>query len=246
MGGISGISSMVSSLQQSIDAAVKRTQEEAKTTKTASADKVYEQNATKSSSTQSAFATNLGYLIKDKTRLNGFSILGANDPVDFYKFNVTSKGDTGLGRVGDDGVRVQLMNKTGTVMADSNAQAGAAYDAYTKWTQGKLTLDKGDYTIRVTREKGEDAAKEKQYALQLTQGDFTTDYDTYAKQPAAGTSGGDVPSYVKTLQSLMGGSAVTSSSLTNILLGGGTSSSSSSSYSSLLSGGRGSLLNSLL
>lgn len=245
MGGTSGISSMVSSLQQSIDAAVKRTQEDAKKAKTASADKVYEQNATKSSSTQSAFATNLGYLIKDKTRLNAFSILGANDPVDFYKFKVTNPGDTGLGRVGDSGVRVQLMDKSGKVMADSNAQAGAAYDAYTKWTQGKLTLDKGDYTIRVSREKGEDPAKEKQYALQLTEGNFTTDYDTYAKQPAAGTSGGDVPSYVRTLQSLMGGSAVTSSSLTNILLGGGTSS-SSSPYSSQLSGGRGSLLNSLL
>ena len=240
MGGISDISGMVSSLQQSIDAAVKRTQDQAKTAKSQSADKVYEQNATKSSSTQSAFATNLGYLIKDKTRLNGFSILGANDPVDFYKFKVTSPGESGLGRVGDAGVRVQLMDKSGKVMADSNADSGATYDAYTKWTQGKLALDKGDYTIRVTRDKGEDATKEKQYALQLTQGAFTTDYDTYAKQPAAGSSGGDVPSYVMTLQSLMNGSTVTSSSLTNILLGGGSSSSSSSSYS-----GRGSLLNGL-
>jgi len=236
MGGISDISGMVSSLQQSIDAAVKRTQDQAMATKTGSADKVYEQETRKSSSTLSAFATDIGYLIKDKSRLNTFSILGANDSVDFYKFKVTSAGESGLGRVGDEGVRVQLMDKTGTIMADSNKDAGTAYDAYTQWTQGKLPLDKGDYTIRVTRDKGEDPAKEKQYALQLTQGDFTTDYDTYAKQPAAGSAGGEVPSYVRTLQSLMTGATVTSNSLTNILLGG----SSSSSYN-----GRGSLLNGL-
>lgn len=241
MGGISDITSMVSSLQQSIDAAVKKAQkDQGSTQKTGSADKVYEQDTRKSSSTLSAYATDMGYLIKDKTRLNSFSILAKSDPVDFYKFKVTTKGEVGLGRVGDDGLRVQLMDKAGKIVADSSGETATTKDAYTKWTKGQLPLDKGDYTVRVTRDKGVAATAEKQYALQLTQGAYTTDYDTYAKQPQAGDSAGgtQVPSYVRTLQSLMGASSVTSSNLTNLLLGGSSSSSSSSS-------GRGSLLNGL-
>lgn len=236
MAGIGDIGGMVSSLQQSIDAAMKRVQEQAKAESGSAATgkvKEYEQSVRKSSSTLSYAATDIGMVVKNKTRLNAFSILGKDDPVDFFKFKVTNPGELALGRVGDPDVRVQLMDKTGKIIADSNKDAGAAFDAYKKLSAGELTVDRGDYTIRVARDKGVAAGTEKQYALQLRMGTFSEDYDTYAKQPAAGDKSGQIPSYARSLQALMtGGSGVNSNSLTSLLLGGSPK-------------GRGSLFNGL-
>ncbi|HEY0837270.1 MAG TPA: hypothetical protein VGE72_25380 [Azospirillum sp.] len=235
MAGIGDIGGMVSSLQQSIDAAMKRVQEQAKAgTDTAAAGDVkeYEKTVRKSAATQAYAATDIGMVVKNRTRLNAFSIMGKDDPVDFYKFKVTNQGELALGRVGDPDVRVQLMDKTGKIMADSNKDAGAAFDAYKKLSAGELTVDRGDYTIRVTRDKGVAAGTDKQYALQLRMGTYSEDYDTYAKQPAAGDGTTQIPSYARSLQALMNGGSVNSSSLTSLLLGGS-------------SRGRGSMFNGL-
>ncbi|CAO3410696.1 hypothetical protein [Azospirillum largimobile] len=143
----------------------------------------------KSASTATSGATDIGVLAKNTTRLNVASTLSANDKVDFFKFKVTSKGEMTMGQVGDDGVRVQLMNRLGRVLADSDPKSGDNYDAFKKLQAGNLTVDKGDYTLRVSRDKGQPDKDPKNYAMQLVMGNYSKDYDTVAKAPAKGDTG---------------------------------------------------------
>ncbi|SMH31581.1 hypothetical protein [Azospirillum agricola] len=184
---VSSVNSMVSSLNASIANALSAIQAQQSTT---SADEVqtYEKSVKKSTLTNAGAATDIGVLARNTTRLNVASTLAANDPVDFYKFKVTSKGEATLGEVGDEGVRVQLLSRLGSVLADSNAESGKDYENYQALQKGEMTLDKGDYTLRVTRDKGVSAREDKNYALQLVMGGYSQDYDTVAKQPAKGDS----------------------------------------------------------
>ncbi len=228
------VGSMAQSLQQSIDAAVKRVQQQTtSTTDTGAKGKVqeYEQNVKKSASNTAPFASNIGTLIKDTSRLNVFSSLASNDPADFYKFSVTTAGSATLGTVGDAGVRVQLMDRQGKVLADSNKDSGSTYDAYKKLQSGALNLDKGDYTLRVARDKDVPVKDAKSYGVQLRMGSYTKDYDTIAKQPAQGDNPFGGNTRLQNLAALLNGSS-SSGTTTSSLLG--------SAY-----GGRGSLLNAL-
>lgn len=184
---LAGVNSMVSSLSQSIDNALKALQQQ-QASAAAGEVKTYEKSVNKSSMTTAGYATEIGVLAKNTTRLNVVSNLASKDSVDFHKFKVVSKGEVALGQVGDEGLRVQLMSRLGVVLADSNADQGSKHETYRKLQAGELSLDRGDYTLRVTREKGVPATESKNYALQLVQGAYTQDYDTVAKQPAAGDS----------------------------------------------------------
>lgn len=230
------VGSMAQSLQQSIDAAVKRVQQQATGTGGATGKvQEYEQTVNKSAMNAAPFATGIGTLIKDTSRLNVFSSLASNDPADFYKFNVTTSGPVTLGTVGDAGVRLQLMDRGGKVVADSNKDAGASYDAFQKLKSGQMTLDKGDYTLRVARDKDVPVKDAKSYGVQLRMGDYSKDYDTIAKQPAKGSNPFGGNTKLQGLASILGaGSASLNPSA--MLLGG-----SGGSY-----GGRGSLLNAVL
>ncbi len=181
---LSSVSSMVSSLNASLANAVSALQSQQSTSSTEEVQS-YEKTVKKSKLTNAGGATDIGILAMNTTRLNVASTLAANDNVDFYKFKTTSKGEATLGHVGDDGVRIQLMNRLGTVLADSDPKSGDDYDAFKSLEKGELTLDKGDYTLRVTRSPGESAATPKNYALQMVMGSYSQDYDTVAKQPAA-------------------------------------------------------------
>ncbi|MBP2228614.1 hypothetical protein J2847_001905 [Azospirillum agricola] len=234
------VSRMAQSLQQSIDAAVKRVQQqqtgEAKDNSGA-AGKVqeYEQTVKKSSYNTAPFASNIGTLVKDTSRLNVFSSLAANDPADFYKFQVTSKGEVTVGTVGDAGVRIQLMDRQGKVIADSNKDAGSTYDAFKKMQSGSLSLDKGDYTLRVARDTDVPLKEDKSYGVQLRMGSYSKDYDTIAKQPAKGDNPFGGNTKLQNLAALLNGGSSTTGSL-SMLLGG----SGGGAYS-----GRGSLVNAL-
>lgn len=238
------IKSKASSLQSSIDAAMKRLQTQAKDPPkeqndgAASTPKVeeFQQDVKKSSLNAAAFATNIGVLTKDVSRLNVMSNLAAGDPADFYKVKVTNDGAMTLGQVGDKGVRLQLMDKSGSILADSDEQAGAAYESYKQLRAGTFAATKGDYTVRVSRAPGEDAGESKNYAFQLLQGGFTKDYDTIARQPPAGTGKNGGQSY---LDILRGGSTSANIGMLGAnnalnLLGGGSGA------------GRGSLFNALI
>lgn len=184
--GLAGVNQMVSDLNKSIKAAVERTK--AQSADSAENAQEFRKDVKKSPVNTVGFATDIGVLAKNTTRLNVVSNLAPGDPADFYKFRVTTKGEPTLGKVGDDGVRVQVMTKLGVVVADSNKDAGDKLGNFEKMQKGELTLDRGDYTLRVTREKGEKASDAKNYALQISMGTYTQDFDTVAKQPAKGDS----------------------------------------------------------
>ena len=186
---MAGVGQMVADLNKSVSAAVERlnAQREAQAAATANVQE-FRKDVRKSSVHTPGFATDIGVLAKNMTRLNVVGALGADDPVDFYKFRVTTKGETTLGHVGDEGLRVQVMSKFGTVVADSDKGAGKQHDAYKSMMQGEFALDRGDYTLRLTREKGVSAKENKNYAIQLSMGTYTQDYDTVAKAPKKGES----------------------------------------------------------
>ncbi|MFD1626927.1 hypothetical protein [Azospirillum griseum] len=186
--GLSSVSQMVSDLNKSLKNAIASVQSQQSAQVPASEVQSYEKQVRKSSSNSRMFATDIGILSKGVTRLNVVGTLGANDPVDFYKFRVTSKGEATMGQIGDQGVNVQLLNKTGQVVADSNKSAGKAYESFRNLQRGELSLDQGDYTVRVTREKGEAAKDAKNYAIQFSMGTYKQDYDTVAKAPRKGDS----------------------------------------------------------
>lgn len=186
---MAGVGQMVSDLNKSIDAAVKRlTAEKEAAAAAASNVQEFRKDVKKSSTNLRSYATDIGILAKNTTRLNVIGNLGANDPVDFYKFRVATKGEATMGQIGDSGVHVQLMSKFGTVIADSDQKAGKSYENFKKLMQGELTLDRGDYTVRLDRDKGVSAKEAKNYAIQFSMGTFKQDYDTVAKQPAKGDS----------------------------------------------------------
>lgn len=226
------ISSMSSSLQSSIDAAMKRLQtqvEEEKKGASTKAAEEYEQDVRKSSYNFQAFATDIGVLVKDTSRLNVMSSLAAADPVDYYKVKFSDDGAVTLGQVGDTGVRFQLTDKSGNVFADSDEKAGPAYDAYKAMREGTFDAKAGDYIVKVSRAAGENLGVEKNYAFQFTQGEFTKDYDTIARQPSTSGSGGSAVSYLDILR--QNGSLDANGAGAALQLLGG------------YSGGRGSLLN---
>lgn len=130
-----------------------------------------------------ASATDIGMLIKDESRLNAISALTKSDPVDFYKVRLTSDGQLGLGALGDDQVRVQLLTRNGAVIADNDEKAAdqSSLDNYDKLKQGRFDIEKGIYVLRVSRKTGIDPTSVQNYAVQLTMGDYTKDYDTVAK-----------------------------------------------------------------
>lgn len=187
--GMAGVSQMVSDLNKSINSAIERVKAEKEAQAAASANvKEFRKDVRKSSSDSRAFATDIGILAKNTTRLNVIGALNPDDNVDFYKFRVTTKGEATMGQIGDKGVQVQLMSKYGTVIADSNPKAGKTYDNFKGLMQGELTLDRGDYSLRISRDKGESVKETKNYAIQFSMGTYTQDYDTVAKAPRKGES----------------------------------------------------------
>ncbi len=145
----------------------------------------YEKSVNKSSSDLKFFATDVGLLVADTTRLNVISSMAEGDNTDYFKFRVTGEGDAYLGSVGGEDFRIQLISNSGTVVADSDPESGSAFERYGELTGGKLSLSSGEYHLKVTR--GEDAPKDKlNYALQLRMGDYKQDYDSIVQQPAPG------------------------------------------------------------
>ncbi|WP_207459133.1 hypothetical protein [Azospirillum sp. SYSU D00513] len=183
--GLAGVNSLVSGLKDSVNAAVAALEAKRKAEAEASANvQEFQKEVNKSSSTNRSQATDIGILARNTTRLNVVSNLAAKDTVDFFKFRVTSKGEATLGQIGDEGLRVQVMSKLGVVVADSNKDEGKNYENFQSMQKGELQLDRGDYVLRVSRDKGTDANEAKNYALQLSMGSYSKDYDTVVKQPS--------------------------------------------------------------
>jgi hypothetical protein len=133
-----------------------------------------------------ATARNIGVLKKDQTRLNVFSSLSSGDSVDGFQFRVTSKTATtfsvlNASKEDEAKLRFQVYYKSsGRLLADSDEKAGAANTVYQAMRDGIFEMETGDYVLRVTRtdNNGSDRNKEFSYAIQLSQGLYSQDYDT--------------------------------------------------------------------
>jgi hypothetical protein len=138
----------------------------------------------------SATARNIGVLKKDQTRLNVFSSLGSGDSVDGFQFRVTSKTATTFSvlnatKEDEDQLRFQVYYKSsGRLLADSDPKAGAANTVYQAMRDGNFEMETGDYILRVSRTHGAgtDGKKEFNYAIQLSQGLYSQDYDTVERE----------------------------------------------------------------
>lgn len=176
----------------------------------------FQKTNNKSASALKFFATDIGLLVKDQSRLNVISTLAEGDKADFYKFRITGRGDAYLGRIGDDGARIQLMSQNGTVIADSNKDAGSAKERFDKLAKGELQLDPGQYHLRVSRDDPKDTKTKLNYALQVRMGDYKQDFDTVAKQPKSGDDPFAPTAAVQELQSML---TTSSSFLQNLQYG---------------------------
>ncbi|HEY3144860.1 MAG TPA: hypothetical protein VGJ75_00845 [Dongiaceae bacterium] len=134
----------------------------------------------------SATARNIGVLQKNKTRLNVFSSLAAGDAVDGFQFRVTDKTATTFSILNasqdeQDKLHFQIYYKsTGRILADSDPKSGAANTVFQALQDGTFEMEKGDYILRVSRtdDTGNSRNQEYNYAVQLTQGVYSQDYDT--------------------------------------------------------------------
>lgn len=140
----------------------------------------------KSSSNLSAFATDIGVLVKNNSRLNVISTLEKGDRQDHYKFNVITSGEAAFSQLGDPDLRIQVRNAAGTLVADSDESAGQDYENFVSFSKGEFKLEAGQYTINVARKEGASAEEKINFALQLRMGDYKQDFDTVVKQPKAG------------------------------------------------------------
>jgi len=140
-----------------------------------------------------ATARDFGVLKKDESRLNLFSLLSKGDSVDVFRFRVATTEKTRFAILNaspadKDKVRYQILSKaTGRVIADSDLKSGAANEAFQQLLDGEMELKSGDYILRVSRVNnlGKERDKEFSYAVQLTQGFYSKDYDTVERAARA-------------------------------------------------------------
>lgn len=134
-----------------------------------------------------ATARDIGRLQENTSRLNVFSSLSSNgDAVDVYRFKVVTSAKTTIGVLNESQelegkVRFQVFNKaTGRLVADSAEDAGEAKQNWEALRDGTFELGSGEYVLRVSRSSnvGPDRNAEYNYALQLSQGTYKSDYDT--------------------------------------------------------------------
>ena len=122
----------------------------------------------------------IGNLEDGRSKVSVNSLLSVGDQADYFRFTMTADGlakiTTGEVVNGTDGttqaakdgtVLYQLLSPSGRVIADSNPNAGAAYEAWQKFTgDANLQLGKGSYTLRVAR--GKDAVASTDYVYSFT------------------------------------------------------------------------------
>lgn len=148
----------------------------------------YKQNSNDVENDTTQTARDVGNLTRGKTRLNIISALTKRDKVDFFKFTATEKENFGISVKTDKNVRIEVLDSSGRVIADSEAKFGDKYDNFQKAGSQTLRLNKGQYFIKVTRPTGDLDSERPNYAIQLSSTKyFEADYDTIEK-PAITTN----------------------------------------------------------
>lgn len=137
-------------------------------------------------------ASLLGTLIKNETQLVASSGLSRANSQQFYKFSLSSN-SLKLGLTPGSGAataRVQILNSSGKVIADSSTFASSALqDAYKNVTSEKgMDTKSGDYFVKVTYDVTSSRSDKLAYTLALYSGTrFSTSYKTIAKPQTAST-----------------------------------------------------------
>ena len=193
-----GTSSASSSIADSTSAALKQISDQiaALGAKAASNVQEFEKTTNDVLYDNNATARSIGQLRLNTTRLNVVSALSPKDDVDTFTFTASTPGTTKLGLLVNDptakdqtkdasgNIHFQIFAKGKGVIADSDPSSGTAYKNYQALKAGTFNLDRGDYTIRVTRATGVDPQKKNSYnyAVQLSQGTtFKQDYTVTEK-----------------------------------------------------------------
>lgn len=123
-------------------------------------------------------ARDLGEARLDHSRLNLFTSITVGDKEDNFKFQVPTEGPLRLGLWPKDGVRIELMNSRGKVIADSEG-TGKLLEKYQNIEKTKERIDPGEYFVRITRSKGSPTDVETPYSLQIQVGSQNRrDFDT--------------------------------------------------------------------
>lgn len=123
-------------------------------------------------------ARDLGKARLNHGRLNLFTSLGPGDTEDNFKFNVTTEGRLRLGIWPEDGIRIQISDSRGKLIAD-NGGTGKYLDKFDDIKKSRERFSPGDYYIKVSREDTADTQTEIGYSLQVQVGDqYREDYDT--------------------------------------------------------------------
>jgi hypothetical protein len=122
----------------------------------------------------------IGNLEEGRSKVSVNSSLSVGETQDYFRFRVNADqfarlrtgelvGEDGEGLdVAKDGtVRYQLLTASGRVIADSDPDAGAEFEAWNDLTSdANLELSKGTYTVRVARDR--DAVHSKDYVYSFT------------------------------------------------------------------------------
>lgn len=128
----------------------------------------------------------LGTLVKNQTQLDATSALSRANAQQFYKFSLSSESlKLGFSQgSGHASARVQILNSSGKVIADSSTFADESLqEAYANATsEDGLDAKSGDYYVKVTYDVTSMRSEDLSYTLSLYSGTrFSTSYQTIAK-----------------------------------------------------------------
>ncbi|MDD3181642.1 MAG: hypothetical protein PHD48_02405 [Alphaproteobacteria bacterium] len=131
-------------------------------------------------------AADLGALTTNSTQLDVKSRVSRQNPNHFYKFELEGNSIkmNFTNNTGSSGLRVQLLNSSGKVIADSSTSASDELQAAYKELNSSDGLDAkaGDYYVKVTFDTAQARSVPQTYSLGLYSGTrFTSSYQTTAK-----------------------------------------------------------------
>lgn len=139
-----------------------------------------------------ADAADLGSLVKNQTQLDVKSRVSRENATHFYKFALdgNSMKMNFTNNTGTSGLRVQVLNSSGKVIADSSSSASdTLQSAYKDLTSSSgLSSSSGDYYVKVTFDSTSLRSVPQTYSLGLYSGtQFTESYQTTAKPQTKST-----------------------------------------------------------
>lgn len=138
-------------------------------------------------------ARDIGILDPNRTMLNLNSALTNknNDKADYYKFRLTKNDKLGLTATLGDGngiagkVRIEVLNYAGRPIADSQAKSGNLKENYDQIIASNYDARKGNYYIRVTRDRSVSEKTNVVYSFQVRSNfNYREDYSTTEKPPS--------------------------------------------------------------